>query len=291
MKSIFLFISILNFFSYTVYSQTQWTIDFEDPSVLYKISIDTNSYPNNIWQIGEPGKPFFYNAHSPTHVIITDTIDPYPINDTSTFVITHLREFGPGAWLQLEFYYKMDSDTLTDFGMIELSINNGSTWYNLMTLDSIMPNIWIETKPSLTGSSPNWTLFSADLSELESSIGFSDTLLYRFTFISDSIQTNKEGWIIDDFQFTDLAESIENLYHSDIISLFPNPAYDFLNIKKKINGNNEAVEVMDLKGRIILINKHFEDEKIDISSLNPGMYLLKYTDTERMAIKRFVVTR
>jgi len=272
------------------YGQWYWGIDFENPSLFNRVFIDTIANPNNIWQIGEPGKLLFNSAHSPTHVIITDTLTPYPINDTSKFIITHLREFGPGAWLSLEFYYKMDSDSLSDYGIVELSIDNGLTWYDLMTLDSILPNIWIETKPSLTGSSPNWTFFVADLSELATNIGFSDTLLYRFTFISDSVQTNKEGWIIDDFQLIDFAESTENFYHQDI-SLFPNPVSDYLKIKKENYGNNETVNIIDLAGRELMRIQHYKGGSIDIKALNPGIYLIKYSDTERMAIKKFVVTR
>ena len=287
MKKIFPFLSILISISFSSYGQWDWTIDFEDPAVFDRIFIDTNANPNNIWEIGEPEKLLFNSAHSPTHVIITDSLNPYPINDTSSFIITHIREGGWGGntLLLLDFYFKIDSDTLTDYGMIELSIDKGLTWFDLMALDLN----WIEPKPVLTGTIPSWTHFSVDLSNITYNIGYSDTLLYKFSFISDNNQTNKEGWMIDDFLFEDYWEGIEEHRNDNLISIYPNPASDYLSLERKNYGNNETIEVMDLKGRIILSIRHFKGETLDITSLKAGIYLLKYSDTETVAIKPFAV--
>ena len=55
------------------------------------IEIDTNS----VWQIGPPNKEVhFKSASTVPNVIVTDTINPYPINDTSRFQIKILNEWG-----------------------------------------------------------------------------------------------------------------------------------------------------------------------------------------------------
>jgi hypothetical protein len=272
--------------------QMDWNIDFENPGIFNRIFIDTNANPNNIWQIAEPGKLFFNIAHSPTHVIITDSINPYPTNDTSSFIITHVRDGGWGGntLLLLDFWFKMDSDTLNDYGIIELSIDKGQTWYNVLTSDTLLFINWFEPKPSLTGFIPAWTHFSADLSSITYSLGYSDTLLFKFTFISDNIQTTKEGWMIDDFRFEDYWEGIQELRNDHLITISPNPVSDLLQIDRKSNADKESIEVMDLTGRKMMSVKTFKERNIDVKQLTPGLYLLKYTNKDGMAVKRFVVS-
>jgi len=290
-KNLLLFPLLISI-SFTSFGQWEWTINFEDPDVFDRIFIDTTANPNNIWQIGEPAKYLFNSAYSPTHVIITDSVNPYPVNDTSGFVITHVRYGGEGLaniLLLLDFYFKMDSDTLTDFGMIEMSVDNGNSWINLMTDDTLNIINWYQPKPALTGTIHQWTHFSADLSGYTYYLGYSDTLLYKFTFISDGNQTNREGWMIDDFLFEDEWEGIKEHRYDNMITVSPNPVSYHLSIIKKRDGHNETVEVTDLHGQVILKIPHFKGEPIDIRSLKPGMYLLKYSDAEIMAVRRFVV--
>ncbi len=76
----------LDFFDYT--------ITFDDSQEIEHLYIDTVSNPNNIWQVGIPQKTIFTDAYSPPNVIVTDTTNPYPVNDTSVFMIPHLADNG-----------------------------------------------------------------------------------------------------------------------------------------------------------------------------------------------------
>src|ERR1700747_2873685 len=55
---------------------------------------DTISNPLNIWQIGSPHKPVFASAYTNPNVIVTDTANHYPVNDTSSFIISHTAGLG-----------------------------------------------------------------------------------------------------------------------------------------------------------------------------------------------------
>ncbi|MEI7595396.1 MAG: T9SS type A sorting domain-containing protein [Bacteroidota bacterium] len=57
----------------------------------------------------------------------------------------------------------------------------------------------------------------------------------------------------------------------DNISIYPNPANEILNIKSD-NIDNTSIDIIDLSGRTILTEKGIN--KIDISSINPGYYLV-----------------
>jgi hypothetical protein len=57
-------------------------------------------------------------------------LNPYPVNDTSSFIITHVRSFpeGGNTVLLLDFYFQLNTDTFSDHGMIEASIDHGTTF-------------------------------------------------------------------------------------------------------------------------------------------------------------------
>lgn len=274
-----------------VYGQDWWTIDFEDTAYINRITIDTISNPNNIWQIGKPSKIIMNSAYSPAQAIITDTFNYYPINDTSKFIIRHIR---PGYWgantsLLLDFYFKINTDSINDYGIIEVSIDNGINWINLLTEDTTFGFNWLSPKPTLTGNSNGWVHFSEDIAWLTFSVGYSDTLLYRFTFISDSIQTNKEGWVLDNFMFNDWWEGIEDLKNDDIISVFPNPTSDQLSIKSNFASRKPIIQIFNFAGQKIYESKLFKDVTIDTKHLDNGIYLLKYSDNKDYSSKKFIV--
>jgi hypothetical protein len=291
MKKLYLFIS-LSFIIVTSYGQDYWQITFEDTNYINRIWIDTSSNPSNIWQIGTPAKTIFHSAHSPTHAIVTDTLNPYPINDTSRFIVTHVREIPPwggNTVLLLDFYFQMNSDTLSDHGIIEASIDHGITWINLMTQDTTYGFLWFEPKPILYGNTNGWTHFSLNLASLTYAVGLADTLLYRFTFVSDGIQTNKDGWIIDDFTFEDSWEGIPDIQNNDRISLFPNPTSDGLMIHNSNASSSQIIQIFNNTGQIIYHNSNFKGETIDTRQMSDGVYSLKYSNSKYISIKKFVV--
>ena len=67
---------------------------------------------------------------------------------------------------------------------------------------------------------------------------------------------------------------------SSPISIFPNPAVNSFSIKNKGHKSLEKVTMFDMQGRVVLTKKITHDEKIDISNLENGIYLVKLTDQE-----------
>lgn len=290
MKKLLLSISLI-LVAATSFGQWQWNIDFDDTTYCSRVFIDTISNANCVWQIGHPSKTIFNTAYSAPNAIVTDTLNPYPISDTSSFIITHIRPWNQGGneSLLLDFYFKLNTDSLTDFGVIEASLNNGSSWINLLTQDTSYGLYWVNPKPILTGNTNGWVHYSEELHSLTSSIGYSDTILYRFTFISDSVQANKEGWILDDFNFHDWWEGINEIQNDNLISIFPNPTSDAIKIHRTKVSDNQKVQILDYTGQVFYDNSNFLGEAIDTRQLTNGIYLLQYSDTKNLSIKKFVV--
>ncbi len=167
------------------------------------LTIDFNANPNNIWQIGTPQKPNLNSAWSVPKVIITDTINSYPVNDTSSFTIesTAMAPSSSIGWFHfgLQFRYFVDSDTLTDFGMIEFSPDNGTSWIDLLNDPTYSGYLNWGSPPVLSGTSGGWKedgIYMGDLGDFLD-IQPGTVFKWRFTFISDGIQNNRDGLMYD----------------------------------------------------------------------------------------------
>jgi len=283
---------LLSIFSLTAYSQdySGYTIDFEDPLQFYRLKTDTNSNPNNIWQIGTPQKTIFTSAYSIPYAIVTDTTNPYPVNDTSMFIVKHVSDMMGGfQWphtVILAGRFQVNSDTLNDFGMIEFSPDNGNIWINLLT-DTYYQNQgcyeWWSSKPILSGNSLGWTDFYVWVAGFGPvfNIQPGDTVLYRFTFISDNIQTNKDGLMYDDLHFEDWTEGIKKIQNRIASKSYPNPTLSILTIEfENIDNSIYEVFVYNEIGQQALIKKTTNQSKmeIDMESLSNGIYYYKLTN-------------
>jgi len=202
----------------TLSAQDYYQFCFETPILCFSstgasfgaiLEIDTVSNPNNCWQIGVPQKTEFDSAYSPVRAILTDTINPYPTANTSSFDIVLEPTLYPSNtvfWtnFRLEFNYRVDCDSLLDYGTIELSTDSGATWMDLINDPTYAPYIEWQTDftgdlPVLTGNNGAWKHSQADMNALAQflNIPVGSTLIWRFSFTSDSIQTNRDGLMYD----------------------------------------------------------------------------------------------
>jgi len=281
-----------------------YEIDFEENFCIHHLTIDTINFPNNIWQIGAPQKPVLNNALSQPNVIITDTLKSYPANDTSVFVVNHYATGYGFQWphtVVLAGNFYVNSDSLNDYGMLEFSPDNGSTWIDLIN-DTIYNSFYywnLSTPPVLTGNSDGWEHFSVYLAELGPvfNIQYGDTVKYRFTFISDSIEDNMDGLMFDDLHFEDWVESIDE-YRSGTIysSVFPNPSSQSLTIEfDNQNSSTFQLTIFNNIGICIHQDQKITSNQISLNIYNypPGLYFYKlYNERDRLkATGRFIIQK
>lgn len=291
------FISLLLLNVIFLYSKGQsfsgnYNLNFENPALFAHISFAPG--PNNIWQIGKPQKSSFVSAYSPTNVIVTDKVNSYPTNNTSSFIIKNTADMGfiHQHTSNMSGYYNVISDTLTDFGKIEFSHNNGSTWIDLINPGTYSNSVqWWSTKPTLTGNSKGWRYFSVNIADLGPVLGINvgDTLLYKFTFTSDGINTNKDGLMYDNFNFMDYVESVQEIDNSAFISVYPNPASDDFQISESYTSNNSRFEIYNYLGKLTLTETNIQNKRIDVSHLPNGVYFIKYASPNVHITKKLVV--
>ncbi|HNW98560.1 MAG TPA: T9SS type A sorting domain-containing protein [Bacteroidales bacterium] len=286
MRKLIIFLFALNI--HTIYAQLpcdNYCLNFDDTLCMCRLTIDTINYSQNIWQIGKTQKQIIDTAY-PSRTIITDTINPYPINNHSVFIIKNTATFGDiygCKMFQGKFY--CETDSLKDFGKIEFSPDNGTTWIDLINDSVYNASItWFSQKPVLTGRSGGCKYFDVVLADNGSvfNVNIGDTLLYRFTFISDSIDNNLNGLMFDDLCIQDFVEGISETHFSPVKSkIYPNPSKDFITIGFD-NPNAEPFQlaIYDIHSRIQLYINNITENKItiNIQQFKPGIYIYKLTN-------------
>ena len=277
-----------------------YCISFDDTLCNYHISIDTTQLTENIFQIGNVHKSFADSGECSTVVIVTDTVNAYPVNNHSAFTITNLATSGDVFGFKMfSGTYYVESDSLNDYGKMELSLDRGSTWYDL--LDSAYSNffLWWTGKPVLTGHSGNCKNFEVDLANLISLHNFNigDTILYRISFFSDSIPDSLGGIIFDNLCFAEFVEGVSEIHFRPVHSvIYPNPSDRIF----RIDFENPIAEsfdlaVYDICSKRIMTRTGIRTQTIelDCSAFSPGMYVYKITnsDLNKRTWGRFQVTQ
>jgi len=292
MKTIFF--SLLLFLSFSSFSQNNVSINFSDTSLIQKhIVIDTPNNPSNLWQIGSAVKSVF-NEPYPARVIVTDSLNAYPPNNTSSFIFKVARpyQFGPAnISTYLSFKYKLDKDSL-DLFKVEVAADSAQHWVNMLTEDTTYQIVWYGNKPNFNAVDTGWRTFQANFSywfkQYYGQANFpyyadADTFRFRFTFISDSIQSSwRDGCMIDQILFSFLlGEPINPVFDlPPVIQIYPNPANSKLYIIRTVpTAGPESMSLYSMDGRHV---KRFDlsgQESVDLN-LSPGTYLLQYNSTE-----------
>lgn len=271
-------------------------------STNFFFTIDTTQM-NNLWQVGTPTKSVFNSGFVGPKAFVTDTMNSYPTNNISSFQFSMVNcswtTYGScgGSYTALWMFIatKINSDASKDGGTIEIS-HNGSQWVNIIkdSLASISGDIYSindtvqsMSKPGYSGVDNNWKQMNISFAPEMSALF--DTITFRFTFTSDSIQTYKDGWMIGMIQVGGMFENIPEIISSNLISVFPNPATNELiilpNGKKNLKGE---ISIIDVQGKQIFNDKNFSSNTLNISNLNSGLYTLKYNDGTNYSTLKFI---
>jgi hypothetical protein len=294
--------SPVEFINYT--NRFNPALSTNDPNVWFFIHNDTN----NIWQIGKPNKPPLDTTFYQPNALITDTINPYSVNNHSVF---ELRAKKPISWpylcwsrMDLSFAYIADVDSARDGLYIEVSYNDSGTWTNIIndTFADIVGSAAFNNFPDDTLCNGEW-----GISHLHQSIPawFSyfevgwewyeqngtqflvDSVAFRFHFVSDSINSGKQGIEIMAIHLSVrhmCGVSIEDNTMGNTI-LYPNPVVfsSIINLNKY---DKYEIRVFDITGRTMLFDCFSGNEyKIGQNVFLSGYYYYIITSSNSLKIQ------
>jgi hypothetical protein len=235
-----------------------------------------NWTPTGSWAL----KTDYY--HSGTHSF---GYAPYPNNANYSLTLTQPINMQSVPVCYLTFWQRYGFEANYDFGYVEVSSNNGSTW---------------QTVSACTGVNLTWTQQSIDITDY---VNASTQLKIRFRLFSDAGQTSN-GWWVDDINLTNYCinpSGIRNL-NNDIPKTFaleqnyPNPFNPSTHIKFQLpRAEFVTITIFDMLGKKVetLVserkNAGYYDVSFDGTSLASGMYFYKieagnFTDTKKMIL-------
>jgi len=235
--------------------------DGADTLVQNAIFIDFGSDSTNIWQIGPPQKTIFESASTVPNALLTDTINSYPNSDSSSFYFTVDPSLFTFGILALSWNQKLDYENGSDGGLIEVNQDTLSDGTAVFTgTDEEWKNVWL----------------CFDVSWLSNA----DSLVVKFTSISDSIDTNQEGWMIDNlYESITFIHTLTEAPQKKYLEVYPNPSSGQVFIQTQKRSDYHIIEQMELSDSSGKILKHYNTVptkfNIDISDLPKGIYYLK----------------
>lgn len=284
MKKLLLPLLLLLFTTSYAQQSTQY-FDGADTSAWNSLQVIVPPDTVNPWQIGTPQKALFNSAYTVPNAIVTDTVNLYSNNDTSSFSYDYWPQLSWGI-LALRWAQKLDIDT-GDIAIVEYKASNDSVWHNIFN-NPLVYNFYgfepanIDTVNGRVGFSFTDTLWRDiwlcfDYSFLQQN-GF-DTITIKYTFITDSGGTPKEGWMIDNLMASvTFLHTINENDQTTYIKAYPNPSADFVYIETKKRNGFHIIEDMllrNIKGEVVqewhnIPTKYF----IDVRNLPVGQYSL-----------------
>lgn len=287
----------------SVYSQT-YTQYFDtpyNPTDEYSIKINIDNSPSNIWQIGPPQKAIFNSAATPDKALVTDTINNYPNDNTSSFTFT-IKPFFITGILAIQWKQKLDMDKDFDGGIIEYSVDGGSSWVNVFNNPYVYNFYGFDLNNKDTLSSTGEYSFSGTDNEWKdiwlcfhySWLSYNDSIIMKYTLKSDNINNNKEGWIIDNLQVhPTYVHTVNKPQQKEYIKIHPIPTNGIINIQIKDIDNFHIIEKMELinnQGKVVQEygvspTKFY----IDISNHPGGIYFLKIKTNKKTETFRVVL--
>ncbi|MBE0571150.1 MAG: immune inhibitor A [Ignavibacteriaceae bacterium] len=166
------------------------------------IFADTTNNPNTLWTItGTPtAAPKWaittatYN--SPPNSYTDSPSGNYASSSTITMTLTNPINLSGFSNPRLSFYTKFDIENNWDYGQVEISTNNGSTWiplqgqYTNPGTGTFQPN----GEPLYDGTQTSWVKEEISLSSYISS-----QFKIRFELKTD-VSVEKDGWYVDDIK-------------------------------------------------------------------------------------------
>lgn len=256
-----------------------------------------SSQSNNIWQIGKSHKTIL----SDFNALMTDTLLSYPTNNVSSFKFGIITCWGiektaqPYWFTTAQLYFSIESDYHKDGLVIETSRNDSNIWRNIL-LDpriDITPG-WDSDIYTLndTISSANKPGYSGTMNDgilainiYSSNDVFIDTTWFKFTFYSDSIQTNKAGFSLNIVNVSALFEGINSKLAQKELEINPNPSSGIINIINLPQQKFSNVEIYSIHGELLHAYTLMGQGEIDITNLPAGIYLLKSGNKHKRIIK------
>jgi hypothetical protein len=262
-------------------------------------------FDTTVWQVGVPNKVLMDSAYTVPNALVTRLSGPYPEVPTAYAYVHVPMDQSFFSILAVQWMQLLDMESDVDHGMLHYSIDEGATWenaitspytYNLYGHDEANIDTLDNGEVGYTGTDSTWRniWFCMDGFFL-SSMGV-DTLRLRFGMWADTVQTDQEGWLIDNLRVAmTIAHTINETPMEHAVEVFPNMTEGPITIevrKEKEPQVITAVDVLDANGRVVMHHGMAPVRfRMDLSALPVGSYFVRVSTTSASRTVPVMVAR
>lgn len=259
------------------------------------------------WQVGAPQKVEFDSAWSAPNVLITDTLQPYPVGGISYAEFSVPVNFF-GEYIRLSFKHRLDMDNAEAYGWLEwydpavaqdwVRTDPDSAWYSFGYLGWNGEGLNTDSGLVFTGTNNGWGLVELEwlcmavLHDPGERDEYPDSMRFRFGFRSLANTNGRDGWMIDDLVATNLGcMGSVNEPATTELHAYPNPASDHLVLERTAPG---PVHLRLFRSDGALVRQMMVTglrHMLDLEGLPEGAYLLVSSDGMLQRSQRVLVQR
>jgi len=151
------------------------------------------------------------------------------------------------------------------------------------------PTQTVETQ-TLTTVANNWETLIFDFdAPAQGTAAFNPSFAYDmasifFNFGTTGAVAGEKIYYFDDVAIFDITVGTNKQFESNEIIIYPNPANNTISVNLK---NNSTFNILDLTGRLVIASK-VENNTIDISNLNKGVYILQTNSINGIINTKFI---
>ncbi|MBK6523898.1 MAG: T9SS type A sorting domain-containing protein [Sphingobacteriaceae bacterium] len=251
---------------------------------------ETGSFPNNEW-ITTP--PQFGSGFAQTSTVGASGQKCLFVNNYGDNPNEGVELFSPkfdltnvtGAQLSFKYAFSQkgnSNDELTVF----ISTNCGQSWTTIF--GQIGSGLATTAAPTnTTAFIPLSSEFKTELINLGSYQGNSNVHI-RFEFTPDAGGPGN-NFYLDDINLTGTVGLKENVFYSNYLKLFPNPAKTQVSLFSSVA--IKQIEMFDLIGKQVgsIEGSNTNEQLISVSQLAKGVYFVKVTSNSGSAFKKLVI--
>ncbi len=183
-----------------------------------------------------------------------------------------------GNTIKVDFKYTVASD-----GYIFCGINLLNDWTYVSYVGGG------EFSPAPAGTNVTGSITFAIPQGTTPSSSLTGQLNYK---INIELKTSTFDWLAGAYPATPIsltaAALSTNDFEKDLISVFPSPANDILQLKGIENSAFSDVSIVNILGKKVYASSKISNSKIDVSQLNSGIYILTLTSENTQKRMKFI---
>ncbi len=253
---------------------------FEPSDVPYTTSFEQESFPFLGWNL-ENGTPFGSDwqiqTFGPTSVLVQD-------GATSIYSLSAVTTTPANNWLLSRGINLTAGNEYTISFYARNYVDNGST--GTSSYNVTVGNDQTSTSQTIIGTEVGLSSIAYELKSYTYTPTTSGVHYFGIQNVTPANAVGRVALFIDNLSITGTLAN--NNFDANKFSVYPNPAANIVNIAG--NGINiKAIEITDINGRVVKnVNINGTQTQVNISDLSQGVYMMKISSDEGVAIKKIV---